>query len=79
MRHDQAAQTVLLDPQYEMAGGDKPDTERTKKGGSYMCHKSYCYRYRSAARSSNSADSSTQNLGFRCAGDAVDEDEGEAL
>ena len=23
--------------------------EKTKKGGSFMCHKSYCYRYRSAA------------------------------
>ena len=24
---------------------DGPGVERTKKGGSYMCHKSYCYRY----------------------------------
>ena len=23
--------------------------EKTKKGGSFMCHKSYCYRYRLAA------------------------------
>lgn len=41
--------------------------ERVKKGGSYLCHKSYCYRYRCAARSSNTADSSAGNLGFRCA------------
>lgn len=41
--------------------------ERVKKGGSYMCHKSYCYRYRCAARSSNTANSSAGNLGFRCA------------
>ena len=41
--------------------------EKTKKGGSYMCHKSYCYRYRVAARSHNSADSAASNLGFRCA------------
>eukprot|EP00118_Oscarella_pearsei_P026626 m.310187 g.310187 ORF g.310187 m.310187 type:complete len:375 (+) comp50109_c0_seq1:79-1203(+) len=41
-------------------------TDKVKKGGSYMCHKSYCYRYRCAARSSNSPDSSASNLGFRC-------------
>ncbi|KAH8345978.1 hypothetical protein KR067_011592, partial [Drosophila pandora] len=43
---------------------------RVKKGGSYLCHKSYCYRYRCAARSQNTEDSSAGNLGFRCAKDA---------
>lgn len=43
--------------------------QRVKKGGSYMCHKSYCYRYRCAARSQNTEDSSSGNLGFRCAKD----------
>lgn len=43
--------------------------ERVKKGGSYLCHKSYCYRYRCAARSQNTEDSSAGNLGFRCAKD----------
>lgn len=58
----------LVDPQIEIQGKmDKNDTERVKRGGSYMCHKSYCLRYRTASRSSNSADSSAQNLGFRCA------------
>lgn len=42
-------------------------TDRVKKGGSYMCHKSYCYRYRCAARSNNTPDSSASNLGVRCA------------
>lgn len=41
--------------------------ERVKKGGSYLCHEAYCYRYRCAARSQNTADSSAGNLGFRCA------------
>lgn len=45
------------------------DVQRVKKGGSYLCHKSYCYRYRCAARSQNTADSSAGNLGFRCAKD----------
>jgi formylglycine-generating enzyme required for sulfatase activity len=39
------------------------------KGGSYLCHKSYCNRYRIAARSSNSIDSSTTNMSFRCVRD----------
>ena len=36
------------------------------RGGSYLCHHSYCNRYRVAARSSNTPDSSTGNTGFRC-------------
>ena len=35
------------------------------KGGSYLCHRSYCYRYRIAARIGNSIDSSTSHQGFR--------------
>ena len=35
------------------------------KGGSFLCHKSYCYRYRIAARNSSSANSSTSHIGFR--------------
>lgn len=39
------------------------------RGGSYLCHKSYCNRYRVAARTANTPDSSTGNMGFRCAKD----------
>ena len=42
-------------------------TGRVTKGGSFLCHDSYCNRYRCAARSRNDEDSSTQNLGFRLA------------
>lgn len=35
------------------------------KGGSFLCHISYCYRYRIAARTANSPDSSTSHTGFR--------------
>jgi formylglycine-generating enzyme required for sulfatase activity len=42
-------------------------TSRVMRGGSYLCHASYCRRYRVAARSSNTPDSSTGNLGFRVA------------
>ncbi|KAM3914415.1 formylglycine-generating enzyme [Leptodactylus fuscus] len=50
--------------------GPSSGKDKVKKGGSYMCHKSYCYRYRCAARSQNTPDSSSSNLGFRCAATA---------
>ena len=43
---------------------------RIQKGGSYLCHDSYCRRYRVAARQGNTPDSSAGNVGFRCAVDA---------
>jgi len=39
------------------------------KGGSYLCHRSYCYRYRIAARTGVRADSSTGHVGLRVAFD----------
>ncbi|WP_435198421.1 formylglycine-generating enzyme family protein [Janibacter sp. GS2] len=47
-----------------------PDAGRTKvmRGGSYLCHESYCWRYRVDSRSSNTPDSTTGNIGFRVAG-----------
>jgi formylglycine-generating enzyme required for sulfatase activity len=41
------------------------DALRVLRGGSYLCHDSYCNRYRNSARSSNTPDSSTANAGFR--------------
>ena len=35
------------------------------KGGSFLCHRSYCYRYRIAARTGNSPDGTTTHQGFR--------------
>jgi formylglycine-generating enzyme required for sulfatase activity len=43
---------------------------RVIRGGSYLCHESYCYRYRVSARSGNTPDSATGNTGFRCAADS---------
>lgn len=46
------------------------DTGRlVTKGGSYLCHESYCRRYRPSGRIGSTADSSAGNLGFRCAAD----------
>jgi formylglycine-generating enzyme required for sulfatase activity len=44
---------------------------RVMRGGSYLCHESYCNRYRVAARTSNTPDSATTNIGFRCARDVT--------
>jgi formylglycine-generating enzyme len=43
--------------------------EEVQKGGSYLCHASYCRRYRVAGRQPSTPDSSAGNVGFRCAGD----------
>ncbi|MEO0829484.1 MAG: formylglycine-generating enzyme family protein [Pseudomonadota bacterium] len=40
------------------------------KGGSFLCHESYCFRYRIAARTGNSPDSTTPHQGFRVVWDA---------
>jgi formylglycine-generating enzyme len=49
--------------------GPQMGTHRVLRGGSYLCHASYCHRYRVDARTSNTPDSSTGNTGFRCAAD----------
>jgi len=49
------------------AGG----THRVYRGGSYLCHDSYCYRYRVDSRSASTPDSAAGNVGFRCVRDDV--------
>ena len=49
--------------------GPASGTLKVIKGGSYLCHHSYCNRYRVAARTSNTPDSSTTNMSFRCVRD----------
>jgi formylglycine-generating enzyme required for sulfatase activity len=41
------------------------DGYKVLKGGSFLCHASYCFRYRIAARSGTSTDSTTSHQGFR--------------
>ncbi len=43
--------------------------EKVIRGGSHLCHASYCNRYRVAARSANTPDSTSGHAGFRCAQD----------
>ncbi|MER6675425.1 formylglycine-generating enzyme family protein [Streptomyces sp. NPDC000983] len=51
------------------AAGPAEGTAKVIRGGSHMCHASYCNRYRVAARSANTPDSSSGHAGFRCAAD----------
>lgn len=55
-----------------------PPTGKTRviRGGSYLCHASYCNRYRVAARTHNAIDGSAGHMGFRCAAD-VEVEEGQ--
>lgn len=40
--------------------------QKVLKGGSFLCHASYCTGYRVARRSSSSWDSGSNHIGFRC-------------
>ncbi len=60
-------------PAYHQASGATdplqavPTGRRSQRGGSYLCHDSYCNRYRVAARSGNTPSSTAGNCGFRVA------------
>ncbi|MFD1737394.1 formylglycine-generating enzyme family protein [Bacillus salitolerans] len=49
--------------------GPSEGETKVMRGGSYLCHHTYCNRYRVSARTSNTPDSSTGNIGFRCVAD----------
>jgi sulfatase modifying factor 1 len=49
--------------------------KKSMRGGSFLCHDSYCNRYRLAARGSNSAQSSSSNVGFRVVSSQVRADQ----
>ena len=55
-------ETAVENPLFAQSTG-----RRSMRGGSFLCHDSYCNRYRVAARSSNTPDSASSNLGFRVA------------
>lgn len=53
-------------PRTDPKGPDQGE-RRVIRGGSYLCHESYCWRYRVDSRSANTPDSTTGNTGFRVA------------
>ena len=44
---------------------------KLSKGGSFLCHRSYCFRYRIAARTGNSPDSAAPHHGMRIVWDVT--------
>lgn len=60
--HARATERTRVNP-----AGPPSGSARVIRGGSYMCHVSYCNRYRTSGRTSNTPDSSTGHMGFRCA------------
>ena len=56
--------TYAASPPRNPQGPERGDV-RVLRGGSFLCHISYCNRYRNSARSQNTPDSSMGNAGFR--------------
>jgi formylglycine-generating enzyme required for sulfatase activity len=58
---------------YDMAGNvwewtksDGPHGTKITKGGSFLCAREYCHRYRPSAKQPVTPDTSTEHIGFRC-------------
>lgn len=56
---------------WEWSAGTFSDSDQrpVMRGGSYLCHDSYCRRYRTSARTAATADTSLGHTGFRLAVD----------
>ena len=63
--HRREARETRVNP----TGPDSGDA-KVIRGGSYLCHASYCDRYRVAARTGSAPNTSTSHIGLRCAQDA---------
>lgn len=61
--------TYFLDATARDTAHAAPTGRRSMRGGSFLCHESYCNRYRVAARGSNTPASASSNCGFRVASD----------
>lgn len=64
-----AKQGVIDNPQGPDEGLDaynQHQPQRAQRGGSFLCHISYCERYRPSARHGNSPDTGMSHVGFRC-------------
>lgn len=72
--HDKDSAGVVRNPKGPSEGCDRryPLSKNIKviRGGSFLCHESYCAGFRPSARMSATADSAMPHLGFRCAKDA---------
>jgi formylglycine-generating enzyme len=65
-RHVRSAAGGCCGPRSPHADASARQQLKVIKGGSHLCAPNYCLRYRPAARQSESIDTSTCHLGFRC-------------
>jgi len=60
-----AVNPVMSDSKQSFDPRDPGVAKHVVKGGSYLCAKNYCSRYRPAAREAQSPDTGTSHIGFR--------------
>lgn len=58
-------------PKNAASSASRRAQERTQRGGSFLCHDSYCHGYRVSARSHSTPETSLFHVGFRCAQDVA--------
>ncbi|NNF59561.1 MAG: formylglycine-generating enzyme family protein, partial [Rhodothermaceae bacterium] len=51
-----------------------PESEKALRGGSFLCHTSYCHGYRVSARSHATPETSLFHTGFRCVQELLESD-----
>jgi len=69
LRHTVDKNGYGITPHYDHHSDSTKETRKVQKGGSYLCHRRVCHRFRNSARIGNTPDSSAGNSGFRCAYD----------
>jgi formylglycine-generating enzyme required for sulfatase activity len=75
-RHAATQPQPLVNPQgpettFDPTRAVPTSVERVTKGGSFLCHPSYCESYRPSARRGTPPDTGSGHVGFRCARDLV--------
>jgi len=60
-----ATNPIMSDPKQSFDPREPDVAKHVVKGGSYLCAKNYCSRYRPAAREAQSPDTGTSHIGFR--------------
>ena len=62
-------------PKHSFNPNNPYEPQRVTRGGSFLCHRSYCTAYRPSARRGTAMDTGMSHLGFRCAKSVADEEE----
>jgi len=71
--YEQLTNKISVNPKGPSSGYDPDEPtvpKRVVRGGSFLCHASYCSSYRVSARMKTSPDTGLEHTGFRCVKDA---------